>query len=583
MSEVFHELSQSLAEDERRALLKRISESLNFRNDLQENIYHKDPNREERTKLIKRDLSRLNWLQRLLLWLRQSFSGKSRSAALTEYKLAGIRRVINRKIPGYAGFETQVLYPKFASRVFELFKAVMPLREAFKELWTKRELFEAILSTLIEQNLEDPKYLVEDLITREELIQIYAEKGSRNGVRDAVVKSLEEYTDRLDDALFDELQSSILPVYYLKELVLFPFNSFFQLFHFVPNQKSEDAEPFFKNASANLALEMIERLYYAVYILTKIDDKTELDEKVIGDIFRSEDGEDVAQEMIAAVKRVIKLGQKFYKDVPLSDLIRFFHKDPYYQLIFYMPSMDLKEFYLSVLKIRLISNVDAVFPSIRDEYIDREVAKFFHGKRFINFQHYRVYTSIDYKQIGLPFFIHTRSINLIYNYLVNYYRENLQEIINILERTVIDQNRITRDRLLTHAANIEDVEDKIKEFDLSLSTDAEDGKLFHRLRFSLAGDATHQKMFRTLVIQKDREVKSLLERSHEALGGLSKVFREVLLSKSDNARIQLRSHYMIDNKPHSLESLLRSWSDHIDEFLRLFNQVLRIEKGRSSK
>lgn len=583
MSDVFHELSQSLAEDERRALLKKISESLNFRSDSQENIYHKDPNREERKRLIQRDLARINWFQRLLLWLRQSFTGKSRHQAFTEYRLAGLRRSINRKISGYVGFETQVLYPKFASRVFELFKAVMPLREAFKELWTKRELFEAILSTLIEQELEDPKYQVEDLISREELIQIYAEKGSRNGIRDAVVKSLEEYTDRLDDSLFEDLQSSILPIYYLKELVLFPFNSFFQLFHFVPNQKSEESEPFFKNASANLALEMIERLYYAVYTLTKIDEKKEIDEKVIGDIFRSEDGEDTAGEMISAVKRVIKLGQRFYKDVPLSDIIRYFQKDPYYQLIFYMPSMDLKEFYLSVLKIRLISSVDEVFPSIRDEYIDREVAKFFHGKRIINFQHYRVYSSIDYKQIGLPFFIHTRSINLVYNYLVNYYREHLQEIVNILERTVIDQNRITRDRLLTHAANIEDVEDKIKQFDLSLSTDAEDGKLFHRLRFSLAGDATHQKMFRTLVVQKDREVKSLLERSHEALGGISKVFREVLMSKSDNARIQLRSHYMIDNKPYSLEYLLSTWSDHIDAFLNLFNQVLRIEKGRLSK
>jgi Family of unknown function (DUF5312) len=582
MSDVFHELSQSLGDEERKALLKRISESLNFRNDVDENIYHKDPDREERKRLIAQDVARLGWFQRFLLWLRQSFSGKTRSMVFTEQKLASLRRHIARKVPGYAGFDTQVLYPRFANRIFELFKAILPLREPFGTLWTQRELFEAILTSLIESKLDAPKYQVDDLISTEEMVEIYAEKETRAAIRHEVAARLESYTDALEDAIFDDLQEAVLPVYYLKELVMFPYHSLFQLFHYVKPEDPEKSEPYFKNASANLAMELIERLYYAVYVLTKIDEKSEIDETLIGDLFRSEDEEDSSGQIIAAVRQSIKIGRRFYKDIPLSDIIRYFRKDPYYQLIFYMPSMNLKDFYLSVLKIRLISNVDEVFPAVRDLYIEREVAKFFHDKRFINFQHYRIYSSIDYKQIGLPFFIHTRTINLVYNYLRSYYREQLQEIVHILERSVIDQNRITRDRLLTHAANIEDLEDKISQFDMSLSTDSEDGKLFNRLRLTLAGDPTHQKMFRTLVVQKDREVKNLLERSHESLGGLSKVFQEVLMSRSDNARIQLRSHYMINNKPYTLEYLLRFWSDHIDQFLKLFNQVLRIEKGRAS-
>ena len=89
-----------------------------------------------------------------------------------------------------------------------------------------------------------------------------------------------------------------------------------------------------------------------------------------------------------------------------------------------------------------------------------------------------MYTSIDYKAAELPFFIHTRSVNLVYNYLINYYKEHMQDIVRILERSVIDQNRITRDRLLSHASNLEDLEDKILQFDQSLSNDAEDGKQF---------------------------------------------------------------------------------------------------------
>ena len=43
MSDVFHELSQSLGDEERKALLKRISESLNFRNDVEEKHLSQGP------------------------------------------------------------------------------------------------------------------------------------------------------------------------------------------------------------------------------------------------------------------------------------------------------------------------------------------------------------------------------------------------------------------------------------------------------------------------------------------------------------------------------------------------------------
>ena len=361
MSDVFHELSHSLGDEERKALLKRISESLNFRSDVDENIYHKDPGREERKRLIAQDISRLGWFQRLLLWLRQSFSGKTRAVVFTEQKLRSLRRSIGRKVPGQVGFDTQVLYPRFAEGIFELFKTILPLREPFRILWTQRELFEAILTKMIESQLEVTKNRVEDLISTEEMVAIYSEKLTRGAIRAEVVLRLEEYTRGLDGGIFDTLQESILPIYYLKELVMFPYHSLFQLFHYVQPKDPEISEPFFKNASANLAIEQIERFYYAVYVLTKIDEKSEIDGRLIGDLFRSEEGEDVGESLVQSTVQAIKQGRRFYHDVPLSDIIRYFKKDPYYQLIFYMPNMDLKEFYLSVLKIRLITNVDEVF------------------------------------------------------------------------------------------------------------------------------------------------------------------------------------------------------------------------------
>ena len=583
MSEVLRELSQSLGEDERRALLKKINESLSFNADSVDNIYHKDPNREERRRMVEAEISRLNWVQRFLLWLRRTFTGKSLTNAYNDSRLAVIRRTINRKIPGYIGFETQVLYEKFGKRIFTIFKDILPLREGVKRIWSQSEYFQAILAILIEERLEKVVQNIEDLVTLDEMVEVYAANGTKALLRAEISDRLEKYTDTIKPEIFSKLEESILPIYYLKEIVMFPFNSLFQFFHYVEPRDMEESEPFFKTASANLILDMLERLYYSVYIVSKISDQSDLDDDLLSRLFSQEaDGEEIP-DLVPAIKAAIKTAQKFNKDVPLADIIRYFHKDPYYQLIFYMPTMNLQEFYLSILKMRLLADLDHVFEKVRDTYIDREVAKFFHNKRFINFRNYRMYTSIDYKAAELPFFIHTRSVNLVYNYLINYYKEHMQDIVRILERSVIDQNRITRDRLLSHASNLEDLEDKILQFDQSLSNDAEDGKQFHRLRFTLASDPTHQKMFRTLVIQKDREVKSLIERAHESLSGLAKVFQEILYSKSDNVKIQLRSHFFFNNKPTSLENLLTIWSDHIDQFLNLFNQILRIEKGRSSK
>ena len=116
MSEVLRELSQSLGEDERRALLKKINESLSFNADSVDNIYHKDPNREERRRMVEAEISRLNWVQRFLLCFAGPLPENLLTNAYNDSRLAVIRRTINRKIPGYIGFETQVLYEKFGKK-----------------------------------------------------------------------------------------------------------------------------------------------------------------------------------------------------------------------------------------------------------------------------------------------------------------------------------------------------------------------------------------------------------------------------------------------------------------------------------
>ena len=144
---------------------------------------------------------------------------------------------------------------------------------------------------------------------------------------------------------------------------------------------------------------------------------------------------------------------------------------------------------------------------------------------------------------------------------------------------VLRQNRITLNRLLVHVATLEDLETKIRMLDESLSPDEEDGKLFTRIRYTLASDATHQRLYRSLINQKDNEVKSLIERSKEALLGLKKMFDEFITSPMESFKQKLQSYHYIDGRSQKLIDVLQDRADKIEKFQNLLYEISRIEKG----
>ena len=595
---VFHDLSSTLTESERSELLKKIRESLNMQEDREDNVFQKEISQEERVSLARHELQMVSPYRQLVIWIKSKFLGKKKTEVFIQYKLKQIKNAIRRKSPGLTGFETRDLSPQMAMALFQIYSHVVPVRKVFRNMWSRQEIFETVIITLLEEVIENPIRNLSNLISLEEMQEIYAKNNSLNTLKNEVLKRIQEYTSSIPRRVFSDLEKNILPLYNLKEIVLFPYHSFFDLFHFTPNINSPNQKPFFRSASALLCLDFLEKLYYSLYAVTKIDDATYLEtdlvftvntmfnEKIepetadplLDDENDSDDNMD-KENFATEIESIIRLCKQMYVKMPIAEILKYFKKDPYYKLVFYMPTLDLEAFYASVLKIRFLADVSEIYPEVRNLYIEKQIEQLFHNKNYVHFQFYRIYSSIDYDKIGLPFFNYTRSLSLLYNYIRIFYKQNMQEIVQILDRGVLAQNRISRDRLLQHAAALEDVEDRIKQFDTSLSSDNEDGKLFHRLRFTLATDIAHQKMYRTLVTQKDREVQDLLERGEAGLLGLKKLFEELVVSNAETVRIQVRSHYMISGKSANLEKTLRIWSHHIEMFLNLYAQVLRVEKG----
>lgn len=209
-----------------------------------------------------------------------------------------------------------------------------------------------------------------------------------------------------------------------------------------------------------------------------------------------------------------------------------------------------------------------------ERYIALETKRIFKDQRFSGFQHYREYSSIDYDKLGVSAFSQIKALELVYNYLACFFKGYIQETIRLLERGILSQNRLIRDSMLQYANVIEDTIDSIKIFDESLSPDSEDGKLFNKFRFSMAKDPIQQKMYRKIVIQKDREAKSLSATGIESISGVKRVFSEIINSNNASISEQLDQHYFINNKPTLLKDVLNEQISHIFQFEHLYHHII---------
>jgi translation initiation factor 1 (eIF-1/SUI1) len=84
-------------------------------------------------------------------------------------------------------------------------------------------------------------------------------------------------------------------------------------------------------------------------------------------------------------------------------------------------------------------------------------------------------------------------------------------------------------------------------------------------------------MFKSIVINNNREVKSLIDWGEEALSGLEKIFNELVASDSNVIKVQLNKHYLIKGKSITLVSLLKQRSEHLRDFRRLLTQIIKME------
>ncbi|MCF7938878.1 MAG: DUF5312 domain-containing protein [Spirochaetales bacterium] len=592
------ELSRALPERERKDLLKRIKSSVQIGTAEENQIYHADIEEEERNILIEQELQKLSFWNRLRLWFMELFRGKDRKQLFLELKLFDLRKRITQKQPDFCNFSGRIIKAPFAESVFDLYLYSVHLYRFFHGMWKDEERFIRAMNDLLDRSIPDAKRDVEGFFPILEMLDTYEKTRSKEAIKKELSKRIKVYLDNIPDEVFEDITHHILPFYYLRYLVLYPYSELFQLFGVDISSHESTEYPEFQDVPVSSVSVYLERLFFAVYSVKKISEPVVLTDDYIV-VFQDDGASDSknaasqpssSQEedesrtspeyLKKSIRELIGATKEFADAVPLGEIIRYFRNDPYFRIYAYLPKLNLKDFYYAMLRVKMMNQVEKRYPDVKNMHIERELRRVFGEQRLRPFRYYREYTNSSFSQLGLPTFLHVRSLNVLFHFVRWYYRENIQQLIQVLSRGILSQNRITQNRLVAYAAGVEDLEDRIRQHDESLSPDREDGKTLQRLRFNLSKETSQQRIYRSLVSQKDQDVKTLLDRGVENLQGIAGIIDDIVNSSLQSIKNQLKQTVHYQGVQDTLANILKVRSKKIHEFLHLLEEIRNYERGK---
>lgn len=582
------ELSKELPEKERKELLERIGRRM-------EQEEGEDPvpvelQQDERDKIIAFELKKASAWVRFQLWLRTLMSGKPRKEVFLDIRLRMLKSHIRALSPGITGFETRDLSVKFARKLFDLYLKVQAVAGIYHALASDKAVRGAAYAWYVEQRWEHAKKGLDEFIRTEEMEEIFAQTGQTDEIKKKLSLRLNDYVHALPESFLLQLEAEAKLHLSLGRLVAFPFATFFRYFNFLLADSTEPHAPSFEAAPVMLTLDLMEKLHVTFGLFDASAPDYLYAEEPISCYFALRAG--VKPGVEEAAKHDEELGRlrgdimaivheidAFESSIPLLDLLRYFRRDPWFQLVVNAPRLYLRSMYFSTLKARFGQELEEQLGGVKERVIARKVQEVLKGQKMLDFTWYRENPDFDFRKLGLSYFSCIRSLTLVYNYLLQQFKGAVQEAAGLVASTVLANNRIMQSRLTQNISGLEDLEARIVLFDRALSPDEEDGKQLGKFRFNLATDLLLQKSYRAFISQKDRDARDLIEKGREYLGAIRKTFDEIRTSTFDNTRSLLKTLHMYRGRNQTLGQILNARSENVGVFLKLLDQLLELEKG----
>jgi hypothetical protein len=583
------ELSIALPEKERKELLERIGKRME-REEGEEPV-PVDLQEDEREKIAAYELKKASTWVRFMLWLRTLVTGRPKMEVFMDIRLRLLRGHIRTAFPGLTGFETRDLSPKFARKLYDVCTKVQPLAGVYHALGSDKAVRGAAYSWYVEKRWEHAKKTVKEFVSEEEMEEIFSQTGQTEEIRKKLSLRLNDYVRTIPETFMLQLEEQARLHLFLGRLVEFPFASFFRYFNHMLTEPVDPKYPTFEHAPVMLTLDLMEKLHVDFSLIHRCAPDYLYAEEPVAYYLSVRAGVKPGDEREAAkleaelsrlrsdLMEVVHEIDGFEAAVPLLDLLRYFRRDPWYQLMFNAPRLYLKSLYFSTLKTRLGVELEEQLGTIKEREIGRKILELLRGQKLIEFNYYKENPEFDFRKLGLPYFACIRSLGLAYNYIMQQFKGTVQEAAQIVAGTALANNRITQNRLTLNISGLEDLEARIVLFDRSLSPDEEDGKQLGRFRFSVATDLLLQKSYRAFIVQKDREARDLIEKAKEYLTGVRKIFDEIRTSTFENTRSLLKVIHVYRGRNLTLGQILNARSESFGAFLKLVDQLLEMEKG----
>jgi len=605
-----HDLANALSTDERKKLYNRIVQSLGLHDERGQKIYHADLPKTRRDEIVAKDMATLGLWDRFRFWLMRLFSHRSNEEVFLRFKLNRLHDRICSRGNALVDFSENLVLPELPARIYQFYQSVYPVMPMIRRLWRRTELLQRMISFLLEQRIPNARSELHDFMPMREMQDLYMQTENKQSIRKEVSARLEHYLQSIQSGLFSELEDGILPLYYLKDVCLFPYSEFFSRFGVDVGYEVPEKIPAFKPARVIDVERYLEQLYFALYSARRMpstlavhpellsfyarfgerNDDTSAEELTLLEHEESftDDSEHDAEvaanvaERVTSIRSALKelrsAADVAHARIPLAEVIKYFRRDPYYRFLVYMPKVNLREYYSSSLSISIFGEIESRLEDVLMGVVGRMITSIF-ATEPPELDYYRQSAFSWVKKLGMSPVRYVKSLNIVYNYVRFHYHGELQEFVRSMSKIIPSRLRDIQSAMIFHAGALEELADAIHEFDESFGPNGDDGKSVARMRMSLEKDASLQRSFFILMAQKDRDARNLIDKGIEHIQGLGNAFSELLRSRSEDAGNQTALLMETRIAGQTAEQALSRYVERLLLLKKLLNQLIAMEEG----
>lgn len=565
----FESLTQELTQDEKKRLLEEIRKSLNLDQKDTDQIQSSSNSRDEIRKIALKEMEKLGFWSKFFLNLHSLFTGASKPDLFLKKKLGILRKDIQNH--GLTNFDYGTFTEDVAKSFYDLYFYSYEISPAFEWFFGNPKSAEQSVSALLGKDTNEIKKTIYDFVDWKNFEDIYIKTGSKNLMHKALRDSLQHYLRTIKPAVFDEISQKILPLYYLKSLVLFPYNLVFEEFHYsLDREDSPHKYPVFGEAKFLTVLEFMERIHYALAMTQKLVWQPGMFDFVFQGIPKI--NLELFNKSLDDLLRVLK---NFTRNIPLEKIICFIKEDPYYNFRLTPPQFDLITYYKNSMLMSLSQQLDQEFPDIRKKIVDSQKNNLFQNQNSQLLESYKYQTNPVLDQIGLPRFKFVDSLNLTYTFLSTYFPQHFGPLIQMLLRTVLSPFKNLMNNLQTLGTELESCRARIYAFDKSFSIETEEGRNFQKIRNELEKKVSSQNQYISYLQKKDMDARDLIVQSR---GHLEKL-REFFNQSVQNIALKplLKAPYLGGGGKQSISQTITDKRDMLIQLLGLLKDFFDFE------